>query len=137
MYDARTRDRFRVAVAAVTGLVAVSSATAVGAVAGLAARDTTPQASALSRHRGRRRAFHPGETAGHRGGSGPNGPWCTRRWSTAGPPAHPSVEAPSPRRPRPRHPLRQCRRPWHVNHPPPAPAPPPPPPPPPAPSSGS
>ena len=45
MYDARTRDRFRVAVAGATGLVAVASATAVGALAGLAARDTVPQAA--------------------------------------------------------------------------------------------
>ena len=39
-YDARRRDRFRGAVAAVTGLAAVASTTAAGAITGLAARDT-------------------------------------------------------------------------------------------------
>ena len=41
MYDAKTRNRFRVAATALTGLVTVAAATATGVVTGAAARATT------------------------------------------------------------------------------------------------
>jgi len=46
MYDARTRDRFRILVRGATGAVIVASATAAGALTGLAAHATTSAQSA-------------------------------------------------------------------------------------------
>ena len=142
MYDARTRDRFRLVVTGATGLVAVASATAVGALTGLAARDAVPQASTPP---------VPGDgVAANATREKPPVRWKQRprrtvvsttvvqRQVSTPPLGGGTVSAPAPAPAPPPAPLGGAgAAPAKNPPPPPAPPPPPPPPPPPAPSSGS